>query len=69
MRHLRQHQVETAEQWLNRLHATDSTALPPHDRRTLFLSIGYARYLIEKGQPDFPASEGADCPLILPAQS
>jgi hypothetical protein len=62
MRHLRQYQGETAEQWLARLREIDQDALPLHGRRTLALGIGYARYLIEKSHRELrlfpPAGNG-----------
>jgi hypothetical protein len=72
MRHLRQNEGESAGQWLARLRRIDPTALPPHGRSALALSIGYARYLTQKeGRglvPCVPPTAGGGSPPKAHAQ-
>jgi hypothetical protein len=60
MRHLQRHRGESAEQWLARLRRINPFGLPAHGRRALDLSIGYARYLIQKEQQEEAIVAGTD---------
>jgi hypothetical protein len=65
MNELRRQLNETCADWLRRLERIEAEALPRHQQRALALSIGYARYLMGKGNQD----RNAPMPALSPSAS